>query len=306
MSSKLPILLAIAGVAYFISTASAEEGDDISGCMEVTACNYDSTATVDSGDCKYGDSCDDDDDPYFPPENPCDNINTEYKFREVYGSAGSFDSERYAIGDTDIWSIQKTKIGKVMVSQLDYIPGSQVDIEFAAAVYNKSKSRCGQTTYWKVDKRCDFAPTGGSTVGGDEGHLKFSVMIVPHGSTVPADQEMFNGDTKFIGYSNQDDVDIKREEDPDFDKPCKGKNNCKIFKNQEALYRLSLTIPSNTPSLGGYDIIIRTGLQSNWNSSMFRGKAVFPNAFNVEECETSSEAENYETRFMSNQSFMTL
>ena len=27
MSSKLPILLALAGVAYFISTASGEEGD---------------------------------------------------------------------------------------------------------------------------------------------------------------------------------------------------------------------------------------------------------------------------------------
>ena len=53
MSSKLPILLAIAGVAYFISTASAETGDDISGCMEVTACNYDSTATIDDGSC-YG------------------------------------------------------------------------------------------------------------------------------------------------------------------------------------------------------------------------------------------------------------
>jgi len=76
MSSKLPILLAIAGVAYFISTASAEEGDDISGCMEVTACNYDSTATVDSGDCKYGDACDDDDIYDPPPADLCDNLDT--------------------------------------------------------------------------------------------------------------------------------------------------------------------------------------------------------------------------------------
>ena len=126
-------------------------------------------------------------------------------------------------------------------------------------------------------------------------------MIVPHGSTVAVDQEMFNGDTKFIGYSNQEDV--KADPPPS---PCSGKDSCKIFKDQYAKYGLSLTIPSNTQSLGGYDIIIKTGLQSNWGSSMFRGKATFPNAFNVEECETPSEAENYEPRFMSNQSFMTL
>ena len=56
MSSKLPILLVVAGVIYFISTASAEDGDDV-GCMDEAACNYDDTATVDSGDCKYGDEC---------------------------------------------------------------------------------------------------------------------------------------------------------------------------------------------------------------------------------------------------------
>jgi hypothetical protein len=76
MSSKLPILLALAGVAYFITTASGEEGDDVVGCMDATACNYDSTATVDSEDCKYGDACDDDDTYIPPPADLCDNLDT--------------------------------------------------------------------------------------------------------------------------------------------------------------------------------------------------------------------------------------
>ena len=300
MSSKLPLLLVVAGAIYFISTTSAEEGDDGVGCMDAIACNYDNTATVDSGDCKYGDACDDDD-TYFPPENPCDNIDTSEDWRDIGGYGGGYDSTRSGIGDSGDWSSNMTKIKEVRINQRDYVPGSQVDIKFGAEVYNRSKSRCGETKYWKSDKRCWFAPTRGSTVGNNEGHLKFSVMIVPHGSTVAVDQEMFNGDTKFIGYSNQEDV--KADPPPS---PCSGKDSCKIFKDQYAKYRLSLTIPSNTQSLGGYDIIIKTGLQSNWGSSMFRGKATFPNAFNVEECETPSEAENYETRFMSNQSFMTL
>jgi hypothetical protein len=78
------------------------------------------------------------------------------------------------------------------------------------------------------------------------------------------------------------------------------------LKNATARYAIGLTIPSTTTSLGSYDIVIKTGLQGDWNSKKFRGFIVIPNAFNVEECETPSEAENYETRFMSNQSFMTL
>jgi hypothetical protein len=126
-------------------------------------------------------------------------------------------------------------------------------------------------------------------------------MIVPHGTTVPADQETFDGDRKFTGYSNQSEVD----DDPP-PSPCEGVNVCKIFKDQRAHYSLSLTIPSNTTSLGSYDIIIRTGLQEDPQPQKFRGSCTISNAFNVEECETPSEAENYETRFMSNQSFMTL
>ena len=94
MSSKLPLLLVVAGVIYYISTASAEEGDDVVGCMDATACNYDSTATVDSGDCKYGDACDDDDDPYTPTENPCDNLDTSLDWRTVGGYTTQFDDDR--------------------------------------------------------------------------------------------------------------------------------------------------------------------------------------------------------------------
>jgi hypothetical protein len=52
--------------------------------------------------------------------------------------------------------------------------------------------------------------------------------------------------------------------------------------------------------------MIRSGLQGNWNSQKFSGKGKAINAFNVVECDVPFEAENYETRFMSNQSFMTL
>jgi len=297
MSSKLPILLVVAGVIYFISTASAEDGDDV-GCMDEAACNYDDTATVDSGDCKYGDACDDDDDGYTPTEHPCDNVDTSLDWRTVASDpATNFDVDRDS--NYSAWGLEKTRIKEVRVDQRDYIPGSQVDIEFDTQVRNKSESRCGDG-FWG-HRTCWFAPTRGSTVGANEGHLRFSVMIVPHGSTVVADQEMFNGDTKFIEYSNQDDV----EADPP-PSPCDGEDVCKVFKDARARYGLNLTIPSNTTSLGSYDIIIRTGLQTSWNAKAFRGIAVIPNAFNVEECETPSEAENYETRFMSNQSFMTL
>ena len=53
MSSKLPILLALVGVAYFITTASGEEGDDVVGCMDATACNYDDTVIQEDGSCEY-------------------------------------------------------------------------------------------------------------------------------------------------------------------------------------------------------------------------------------------------------------
>jgi|ETNvirome_6_1000_1030641.scaffolds.fasta_scaffold00414_3 hypothetical protein len=295
MSSKLPILLVVAGVIYFISTASAEDGDDV-GCMDEAACNYDDTATVDSGDCKYGDQCDDDDS-YTPPGDPCDNIDTSQNLQDVFSLPMLFDDERSS--NSSMWGQEKCYISQITVNQKDYVPGSQVIIGFDAQVRNKSKSRCGIGFYFS--KTCKFAPTNGSTVGNNEGHLKFEVSIVPHGSTVAANSQAFDGHSRFTVYSNESEFD--RAELPS---PCSGANVCSILKDQWARYETSLTIPANVSTLGNYDIIIRSGLQSDWNSRKFRGIIVANNAFNVEDCENASGAENYETRFMSNQSFMTL
>jgi len=301
MSSKLPILLAIAGVAYFISTASAETGD-IEGCMDSSACNYDSTATLDDNSCKYGDACDDDDDDdiYLPPGDPCDNIDTSQNLQDVFSLPMLFDDERSS--NSSMWGQEKCYISQITVNQKDYVPGSQVIIGFDAQVRNKSKSRCGEG-WWPtyIDQTCKFAPTNGSTVGGNEGYLKFEVSIVPHGSTVAANSKTFNGSSKFTVYSNESEFD--RAELPS---PCVETNECSILKDAWARYETSLTIPANVSTLGNYDIIIRSGLQSDWNSRKFRGIIVGNNAFNVEDCENASGAENYETRFMSNQSFMTL
>lgn len=298
MSSKLPILLVVAGVIYFISTASAEDGDDV-GCMDEAACNYDDAATVDSGDCKYGDQCDDD--IYTPPGDPCDNIDTSQKLHTVFSNLMLFDNERSS-SDAPVWGQEKCYISEITVNQKDYVPGSQVIIGFDAQVRNKSKSRCGEGWAWPhIDQTCKFAPTNGSTVGGNDGHLKFEVSIVPHGSTVAANSQTFDGSSRFTVYSNESEFD--RAELPS---PCVEENECSILKDAWARYETSLTIPANVSTLGNYDIIIRSGLQSDWNSRKFRGIIVANNAFNVEDCENASGAENYETRFMSNQSFMTL
>jgi hypothetical protein len=118
MSSKLPILLALAGVAYFITTASGEEGDDVVGCMDATACNYDSTATVDSEDCKYGDACDDDDTYIPPPADLCDNLDTT---EDHFVAANQSTQGRIHTAGT--YAENKCRITEIAVDQKDYDVG---------------------------------------------------------------------------------------------------------------------------------------------------------------------------------------
>jgi len=298
MSSKLPIILAIVGVAYFISTASAEEGDDISGCMEVTACNYDSTATVDSGDCKYGDSCDDDDDTYDPPPaDLCDNLDTtqDYFVAAVQSTQGRIHTAGTFVSN-------KCRITEIAVDQKDYDVGDEngrvVRVFWNADVYNKSESRCGKS--WGSANKCSFAPTCGSTVGANEGHLEFTIQLLPtmtsqvEGSNLGAPVK---GNEYFTGYSNN-------MFEP---KPCIVPDDERSeLKGATAQYYVDIQLPSSAP-LGSYDVKILSGLEGDWDNQKFAAKAKAINAFNVGECEvTPSEAENYETRFMSNQSFMTL
>jgi len=292
MSSKLPILLVIAGVAYFISTASAEPTDNV-GCMDAVACNYDDTATVDSGDCKYGDACDDDE-PYIPPPaDLCDNIDTTEDRFEVINQ-----STQGRIHTAGTYASNRCEITKIAVDQKDYNrsddEGRVVRVWFDAQVYNKSESRCG-SGFWGAHK-CSFAPTCGSNVGAYEGHLAFTIQLRPTmtpeviasnlGGQVP-------GDTLFTGYSNNI-------------SPCNVPDDQRSeLKDARAEYVVDIQLPSDAP-LGAYDVMIRSGLQGNWNSQKFSGKGKAINAFNVVECDVPFEAENYETRFMSNQSFMTL
>ena len=288
MSSKLPILLAIAGVAYFIFTASAEEGDDIVGCMDATACNYDSTATVDSEDCKYGDACDDDDAPYVPPPaDLCDNLDTtEDRF------VAANQSTQGRIHTAGTYASNKCRITEIAVDQKDYDVGDDdgrvVRVSWNADVYNKSESRCGYS--WGA-KKCWFAPTCGSTVGANEGHLEFVIQLLPTMTSQVEATKTRGGDQIFKGYSNNItpcDVPVKS-----------------VLKGATAEYEVDIQLPSSAP-LGAYDVKVLSGLKGDWNNQKFAAKAKAINAFNVGECDQPSGAENYETRFMSNQSFMTL
>jgi len=298
MSSKLPIILAIAGVAYFISTASAETGDDISGCMDTTACNYDSTATIDSEDCKYGDACDDE--PYIPkPANLCDNLDTSVS---RFDAANQFTQGRIHTAGT--YTENKCRITDIAVDQKDYDVGDDdgrvVRVFWNADVYNRSESRCGDTAGCWGGCKCSFAPTCGSNVGANEGHLTFTIQLLPtmtsqvEGSNLGAPVK---GNEYFTGYSNN-----MFEPNP-CDVPDDERS---LLKDVTAKYQVDIQLPASAP-LGSYDVKILSGLEGDWDNQKFAAKAKAINAFNVGECEvTPSEAENYETRFMSNQSFMTL
>ena len=294
MSSKLPILLAVVGVAYFISTASAEEGDGVVGCMDAAACNYDDTATVDSGDCKYGDACDDDEPPYVPPPaDLCDNLDTT---EDYFEAINQFSSGRIHTAGT--FASNKCRIGEIAVDQKDYDVGDEdgrvVRVFWNADVYNKSESRCGKS--WGTANKCWFAPTCGSTVGANEGHLTFTIQLLP---TMTSQVEASNlgapvkGNEYFTGYSNNI-------------TPCNVPDDERSeLKGAKATYQVDIQLPSSAP-LGSYDIKILSGLKGDWDNQKFAAKAKATNAFNVGECNQPSGAENYETRFMSNQSFMTL
>ena len=298
MSSKLPILLVVAGVIYFISTASAEEGDDVVGCMDETACNYDDTATVDSGDCKYGDACDDDDTYDPPPADLCDNLDTT---EDHFVAANQSTQGRIHTAGT--YAENKCRITEIAVDQKDYDVGDAggrvVRVFWNADVYNRSESRCGDTAWCLGGCKCSFAPTCGSNVGANEGHLTFTIQLLP---TMTSQVEASNlgapvkGNEYFTGYSNN-------MFEPN---PCNVPDDERSeLKDATAQYYVDIQLPSSAP-LGAYDVKILSGLEGDWSNTKFAAKAKAINAFNVGECETSSEAENYETRFMSNQSFMTL
>jgi len=296
MSSKLPILLAIAGVAYFISTASAETGDDISGCMDSAACNYDSTATVDSGDCKYGDACDDDDEPPIPG-NLCGNANF---IQGEYDANVNLNGEPWGI-DSD----NRCKIHNIRVSQEDFNiadpQGRTMRVYFTADVYNQSKSRCGQSKYLKRDLKCWFAPTNGTNVGGKDNagasnNLQFKVTAHPTGnssSQYSPTTGWVAGDDIFTGYDNNI-------------SPTEVEDDLRLLEGAKAKYSVDLELGSSS-QLGSYSIIVssRRKLDPDYGGN-FQSWTRAEDIFNVRECDATSEAENYETRFMSNQSFMTL
>ena len=292
MSSKLPLLLVVAGAIYFISTASAEEGDGIIGCMDEAACNYDDTATVDSGDCKYGDACDDDDYTYVPPPaDLCDNLDTtEGRF------VAANQSTQGRIHTAGTYASNKCRITEIAVDQKDYDVGDDdgrvVRVSWNADVYNKSKSRCGES-WTGSDKNCWFAPTCGSNVGANEGHLEFVIQLLPTMTSQVEATKTRGGDEIFKGYSNNI-------------TPCNVPDDERSeLKGTTAKYEVDIQLPSSAP-LGAYDVKVLSGLKGDWNNQKFAAKAKAINAFNVGECDQPSEAENYETRFMSNQSFMTL
>ena len=112
-----------------------------------------------------------------------------------------------------------------------------------------------------------------------------------------------SGELIFDKYSNEDEINYGSVEG------C-GDNcilNLRQLEEARAEYSVTLQLPSTAP-LGKYTIKVESKIMGDTTTSghKFRAIATSTDAFTVAECVVTSEAENYETRFMSNQSFMTL
>lgn len=288
MSKILPVILLVGGLYYFSTTASAEEGDDVVGCMDATACNYDSTATVDSGDCKYGDACDDDDDVISPIEG-CP---------PVGGNKIWIDKQApvVKIGTSD--ALNDIHIYDVTTNQENYYPGTQVDIRWAAKVKNKSKNRCGENVL-NANKTCWFAPTDGTGLGDYEGPLNWTVYLIkPDGTQYQS--KTGSGSELFQGYTDST-IELSAAE-----KSCKPPECLKVLKGTRAKYQVAFDLGADAP-IGQYSIRFHAPYGDDGNFATWTQISAFEvlsSDCNPEGFSAESTKINYETRFASNHDFM--
>jgi len=288
MSKILPVILLVGGLYYFSTTASAEEGDDVVGCMDATACNYDSTATVDSGDCKYGDACDDDDDVISPIPGcpPVGGNKVWVKEQNPLIHMGTRDT----LNDIHIYD--------VTTNQENYYPGTQVDITWAAKVRNKSKNRCGE--WARINKTCWFAPTDGTALGDYEGPLNWTVYLIKPDGTQYDISGPKPGNEFFQGYTDSD-LELS-----DAEKSCKGPECLKVLKGNRAKYQVAFQLNADAP-VGQYSIKFHAPYGDSDNFATWTQIPAFkvlPSDCNPEGFSAESTKINYETRFASNHDFM--
>lgn len=293
MSKILPVILLVGGLYYFSTTASGES--PVEGCMDDTAENYNPDATVDDGSCNGGTNGNGNgngnggDDEEITPLPGCPPLGE----RKEWSIGKISPSYHRKISTRRLDGIQ---ISEVATNQINYYPGTQVDITWEAEVKNKSMTRCGEGILGG-NKTCWFAPTNGSAIGNYEGPLNWTIYLIgPDGQQYKFKAD--SGSNLFQGYTDST-VEIE-------DANCTTESCLKDLKGVRAKYQVAFNLDSDAP-VGQYAIMFHTtygddGNYANWNQiAAFK---VLPSECNPDTMSAESEKINYETRFASNHDFM--
>ena len=274
MSKLLPVILLVGGIYYFSTTVSGEPIEDYTNGDE------------DGDDFDNGNGNGDDDEEIIPLPG-CPPLGD----RKEWSIGGISPSYHYQNGDF----LNDIKIYEVATNQINYYPGTQVDVTWEAAVKNKSKTRCGEGILGG-NKTCWFAPTNGSAIGNYEGPLNWTIYLVgPDGEQYKFKAD--SGSDLFQGYT-----DSTVEVAPN----CTANECLSDLKGVRAKYQVAFNLDSDAP-LGQYAIMFHAnygdeGNFANWNQ--IGAFSVLSSECNPDTMSAESEKINYETRFASNHDFM--
>lgn len=293
MSKILPVILLVGGLYYFSTTVSGES-NEVQGCMDETATNYDPEATEDDGSCEYGGDDDGNgngNDDVISPIPGCPPVGGNTMWTKTH-------TPLMRMGTSD--ALNDIHIYKVTTNQKNYYPGTQVDITWEAKVKNQSKSRCGE--FLKVNKTCWFAPTDGTAIGDYEGPLNWTVSLIkPDGTLYGSDTSNIDTNKNFFqGYTDTD-IDLSNAE-----KSCKPAECLKVLKDTRAKYQVAFELGADAP-VGQYSIKFHAPYGDNGNFATWiqiPAFEVLSSDCNPEGFSAESTKINYETRFASNHDFM--
>lgn len=273
MSKLLPVILLVGGIYYFSTTVSGEPIEDYTNGDE------------DGDDFDNGTGNGDDE---ITPLPGCPPVGDRKEW-----SIGKISPSYHRQIQRYLNSIQ---ISEVATNQINYYPGTQVDITWEAEVRNKSMTRCGEGILGG-NKTCWFAPTNGSAIGNYEGPLNWTIYLIgPDGQQYKFKAD--SGSNLFQGYTDST-VEIE-------DANCTTESCLKDLKGVRAKYQVAFNLDSDAP-VGQYAIMFHAtygddGNYANWNQiAAFK---VLPSECNPDTMSAESEKINYETRFASNHDFM--
>ena len=288
MSKILPVILLVGGLYYFSTTVSGES--PVQGCMDETATNYDPDATEDDSSCKYengnGNGGGGDDDDVISPIPGCPPVGGNKVWVKEQGHL-------LKVGTSD--ALNDIHIYDVTTNQENYYPGTQVDIEWAAKVKNKSKTRCGENVL-NANKTCWFAPTNGSAIGDYEGPLNWTVYLIkPDGTQYQS--KTGSGSEFFQAYTDSN-ISV--------DAGCSDKSCLSDLKDTRAKYQIAFDLGADAP-IGQYSIRFHAPYGDDGNFATWTQISAFEvlsSDCNPEGFSAESTKINYETRFASNHDFM--